>query len=69
MLLRATLTGHGKGLAVTDAEASASWYQRVLAATSGHGGNEYEHCSSAVSWSCNYTYWKKATTTAPSLHP
>lgn len=29
-------------ISVTDVEASSSWYQRVLAATSGHGGTEYE---------------------------
>ncbi len=29
-------------IAVTDVEASSRWYQRVLGATSGHGGTEYE---------------------------
>jgi catechol 2,3-dioxygenase-like lactoylglutathione lyase family enzyme len=29
-------------ISVTDVEASSPWYQRVLAATSGHGGREYE---------------------------
>jgi len=29
-------------ISVTDVEASSLWYQRVLAATSGHGGKEYE---------------------------
>lgn len=29
-------------IAVTDVEASSRWYQVVLGAVSGHGGNEYE---------------------------
>lgn len=29
-------------ISVTDVEASSSWYRQVLAATSGHGGEEYE---------------------------
>jgi len=29
-------------IAVNDVEASSAWYQRVLDATSGHGGKEYE---------------------------
>jgi len=29
-------------IAVTDVEASSRWYQRVLDASSGHGGKEYE---------------------------
>jgi catechol 2,3-dioxygenase-like lactoylglutathione lyase family enzyme len=29
-------------ISVTDVEASSLWYQRVLAAASGHGGKEYE---------------------------
>ena len=29
-------------IAVTDVERASRWYQRILGATSGHGGSEYE---------------------------